>query len=83
MEKCLYYRINADYMRTRGNGLADLTKKWLNEQGIDVIVDDFILGEDANIIIDFSFDLKVKRERVILLTEQLFEKFKIEFELDN
>ncbi|MDK0668758.1 hypothetical protein QTH49_13375 [Clostridium perfringens] len=83
MEKCLYYRINADYMRTRGNGLADLTKKWLNEQGIDVIVDDFILGEDANIIIDFSFDLKVKREKVILLTEQLFERFKIEFELDN
>lgn len=83
MEKCLYYRINADYMRTRGNGLADLTKKWLNEQGVDVIVDDFILGEDANIIIDFSFDLKVKREKVVLLTEQLFERFKIEFELDD
>lgn len=83
MEKRLYYRINADYMRTRGNGLANLIKKWLNEQGIDVIVDDFILGEDANIIIDFSFDLKVKREKVVLLTEQLFERFKIEFELDN
>lgn len=84
MEKCLTYAItNREYLETRGDGLADIIKGWLISKGFDVLVYAFILGDLANIIVDYSFDENANTERLKNLTEQIFKRFNIEYELEE
>lgn len=84
MEECLTYRINnVEYMESRGTGLVDIIKGWLESKGLDIVVYDLILGEVANIIVDYSFDENIDIERLKRLTEQVFKKFNIEYELEQ
>ena len=84
MEQCLTYTINnIEYMTTKGEGLADVIGGWLKSKGFDVLVNDFVLGENANIIVDYSFDKNVNVERLQELTEQVFKRFNIEFSLEE
>jgi len=72
-----------EYLTSRGESLTDVIKDWLESKGFDTVVYDFILGEFANIIVDFSFDENVDIERLKKLTEQVFKKFNIEYELEE
>ena len=84
MEQCLTYFIsNEEYLETRGEGLAQIIKDWLVVKGFDVLVYDFILGENANIIVDYSFDENVNIERLKKLTEQVFKRFNIDYKLEE
>lgn len=84
MEQCLTYSIkNMKYLETRGEGLAQIIKGWLESKGFDVLVYDFILGENANIIVDYSFEENMNTKRLQELVEQVFNKFNIEFELEE
>lgn len=84
MEHCLTYSImNIEYLETRGEGLADIIKGWLEANKIDALVYDFSLGDNANIIVDYSFDEQIDIERLKDLTEQIFKRFNIEYELEE
>lgn len=84
MEKCLTYSINnTEYMKTRGEGLAQIIKGWLKTKELDVLVYDFTLGNNANIIVDYSFEENINIKRLQGLVEQVFKKFNIEFELEE
>lgn len=83
MEYCLVYTIkNTNYLETRGEGLTQIIKDWLRTKGLDVLVYDFILGEDSNIIVDYSFDKNMNIKRLQELTEQVFKRFNIDFDLE-
>ena len=71
------------YLETRGEGLAQIIKGWLETKGFDALVYDFILGENANIIVDFSFQEDANTKRLQELVEQVFNKFNIEFKLEE
>jgi len=84
MEQCLTYFIsNREYLETKGEGLTQIIKDWLKTKGFDVLVYDFILEEKANIIVDYSFDENVNTERLKILTEQIFKRFNVEYELEE
>lgn len=84
MEKCLTYMIkDVDYLRTRGEGLIEIIKGWLKTKGFDIIVYDLVLEDNANIIIDYSFDENTDTKRLQDLTEQVFKRFNIDFELET
>lgn len=83
MEQCLTYSIsNKKYLETRGEGLAEIIKGWLETNGLDVLVYDFILMENANIIVDYSFSENMNTKKLQELVEQIFKNFNIEFELE-
>lgn len=84
MDRCLTYKIkNVEYLQSRGEGLADIIKGWLNTNGFDVIVYDFIIEEFANIIVDYSFDKETNIENLKELVEQVFIRFNIDYELEE
>lgn len=84
MEKCLFYKIkNKEYLETKGNGLSKIIKGRLNSKGFDVLVEDLIIENFANIIVDYSFDINTNVEKLKKSTEQIFNRFNIEFELDK
>lgn len=84
MEKCLNYNIlDVEYLQTRGEGLARIVKDWLGENGIDALVHDFILGDNASFIIDYSFDEKASENKVKELVEQIFKRFNIPYVLEK
>lgn len=84
MDRCLTYKIkNVEYLQSRGEGLANVIKGWLNTNGFDVIVYDFIIEEFANIIVDYSFDKEVDIENLKELVEQIFIRFNIDYELEE
>lgn len=84
MDKCLTYSIsNKEYIETKGEGLANIIKGWLESKGFDVLVYDLVLGEFANIIVDYSFEENTNIERLKQLTQQVFERFNIEYNLDE
>lgn len=84
MEKCLFYKIkNKEYLEARGEGLSEFIKGRLNSKGFDVLVEDLIIEDFANIIVDYSFDINTNVENLKKLTEQIFNRFNIEFELDK
>lgn len=84
MDKCLTYSIsNKEYIETKGEGLANIIKGWLESKGFDVLVYDLVLGEFANIIVDYSFEENINIERLKQLTQQVFERFNIEYNLDE
>lgn len=84
MDRCLIYKIeNIEYLQSRGDGLSEIIKGWLNTNGFDVIVYDFVLEQVANIIIDYNFDEEADIEKLKELTEQVFKRFGIEYELEE
>ena len=84
MDKCLTYSMsNKEYIETKGEGLANIIKGWLESKGFDVLVYDLVLGEFANIIVDYSFEENTNIERLKQLTQQVFERFNIEYNLDE
>lgn len=84
MEGCLTYSIsNKEYIKTKGEGLANIIKGWLNSKGFDVLVYDLVLGDFANMIVDYSFEENIDTERLKQLTQQVFERFNIEYKLNE
>lgn len=84
MERCVVYKIrNKDYLEEKGEGLSELLRDWLNTNGFDVLVYDFILEDNANIIIDYSFGEKVDIKKLKVLAEKLFKRFNIDFEVEE
>lgn len=84
MEGCLTYSINnKEYIETKGEGLANIIKGWLNSKGFDVLVYDLVLGDFANMIVDYSFEENIDIERLKQLTQQVFERFNIEYKLNE
>lgn len=84
MDKCLTYSIsNKEYIETKGEGLANIIKGWLESKGFDVLVYDLVLGEFANIIVDYNFEENIDIEKLKQLTQQVFERFNIEYNLDE
>lgn len=84
MKQCLTYSItNKEYLENKGEGLADIIKQWLVSKGFDVLVYTFILEEETNMIVDYSFDENMNIERLKVLTEQVFKRFNIEYKLEE
>lgn len=63
--------------------MAQIIKGWLKTKELDVLVYDFTLGNNANIIVDYSFEENINIKRLQGLVEQVFKKFNIEFELEE
>ena len=71
MEGCLTYSINnKEYIETKG-------------KGFDVSVYDLVLGDFANMIVDYSFEENIDIERLKQLTQQVFERFNVEYKLNE
>ena len=84
MKDCLIYKIeDKGYVETRGEGLAGILSDWLRSKGLDVLVYDFALEGEGNIIVDHSFDEIENTKRLEGLVEQLFKKLNISFKLEN
>ena len=84
MEECLTYSINnKEYIKTKGEGLANIIKGWLNSKGFDVLVYDLVLGDFVNMIVDYSFEENIDIERLKQLTQQVFERFNVEYKLNE
>lgn len=83
MDKCLIYSINRDYLTEKGKGLCDIIKRWLNSKGVDALVYDFIVDDNANIIIDYEFDDNIDSERLRQLVEIIFKEFNIKVTLEE
>lgn len=84
MEKVLSYKFkDMEYLINKGEGLANIVKDWLKNQGIDALVYTFILGDIGSFIVDYSFDEVVTEKKVKHETELILNRFNIEFELDE
>lgn len=82
MEKCLTYNIlDVNYLKEKGNGLSSMVKEWLLDNSVDALVYEFILGDNASFIIDYTFDEKTNKDKVKKLTENILNRFNIPFEL--
>lgn len=82
MEKCVTYLLDVNLVQERVERLSELTRMWLNERGIDALVQDFVLGDNASLIVDYSFDKNANHERVKELTEMLLDRLKIEYVIE-
>lgn len=83
MGKNLQFNINKDYLEPREELLTNTIKEWLEENSIDALVYTFILGDESNLIVDYSFDEKVSEEKVLGLTEQILQRFNIEYRIEE
>lgn len=80
-EKNLQFDIDSEYLESREELLTNTIKDWLSENNIDSLVYTFILGEESNLIIDYSFDKNANEEKVLKLTEQILKRFNIKYKL--
>lgn len=83
MKNTLIYKIN--YSRTPFNleRIRELLNDWLEENKQDIVVTNFELLNEANIILDYYFNPRVSITNIKALTEQFFTRLNIEYELEE
>lgn len=84
MKDILTYKIN--YSETPFKNIeriSELLKSWLDENKLDIVITDFELLNESNIILDYSFNPRVNITAVKTLTEQFFTRLNIGYELEE
>lgn len=83
MKDTLIYKINYSETPFNISRISELLKGWLDENKLDILVTDFELLNESNIILDYSFNPRVNTTAVKAVTEQLFIRLNIGYELEK
>lgn len=83
MENTIIYKINYSETPFNIERISELLKGWLDENKLDIVITDFELLNESNIILDYSFNPRVNITAVKTLTEQFFTRLNIGYELEE
>lgn len=83
MKDTLIYKINYNETPFNIGRISELLKGWLDENKLDIVITNFELLNESNIILDYSFNTRVNISAVKTLTEQFFTRLNIGYELEE
>lgn len=83
MENTIIYKINYSETPFNIDRISELLKGWLVKNKLDILVTNLELLNEANIILDYHFNISVDITAVKRLTEQFFTRLNIGYELEE
>ena len=83
MKNTLIYKINYNETPFNIERISELLKGWLDENKLDIVITDFELLNESNIILDYSFNPGVNITAIKALTEKFFTRLNIGYEQEE
>lgn len=82
VENILVYKIDANYLESKGDFLCEVCDDWLNENHLNAFCYTFVMFEEkGDFIVDYQNDIKNK-ETIKSKIEEFLKRFNIQFELE-